>query len=275
MIDMQNPTVAAPEDIKSEVTGIVQWANELVIQTADDYAAAANTLKGWKSIRKRIADFFSPMKKQADALKKSILDAERTLDGPAAQAEATVKMKLAAWDDAERARLEAERRKAQAILDEQARKEREKAEAIAKAERTKAEEAERKAEELRKAAEAAAGKDRAKLLAQAAKQEAKAEVQIERAEVAGQTAAMVVAPTVAVAAPATPKVEGLVMRKTWKAEITDLTAFLEWVAANKRWELLTVNTTALNAYAKAMGANATAPGVKFYQATSVAASGGK
>ncbi len=273
MIDMQTPAV--PEDIKTEVTGIVQWANDLVIRTADDYAAAANTLKGWKGIRKRVADFFSPMKKQADALKRSILDAEKTIDGPAAEAEATVKRKLADWETAERARLEAERRKAQAILDEQARKEREKAEAIAKAERAKAEEAERKAEELRKAAEAAAGKEREKLLAQAAKQEAKAEVQLDRAQVAGQTAAMVVAPTVAVAAPTTPKVDGLVMRKTWKAEVTDLNAFLEWVAANKRWELLTVNTTALNAYAKAMGANATAPGVKFYQATSVAASGAK
>ena len=266
---MNEITVQTPADVEAELPAVVSWARSLAITTADDYAEAGERLAQIKGMAKRIAAFFSPMKKRADEAKKSILDAEKKLSVPLADAEKLTKDALQAWDDAQAAKAEAERCRLQAIADEQARKEREKAEQEAARQRAIEAEARAKAEAARLAAEQASAAERKRLLAEAAAADRKAAAAAVKVEAQQDQAAAVIAPVIHVAT-VTPTVEGMSRRATWKPEIIDRQALLEYICKNNRHDLIIINEKMIEAYAKSMKQGATMPGVRFFEERSIA-----
>lgn len=254
--------IAPPPEIEKEVSPVVDWAESLVILTPDDCAAAAARLKDIKGIGKRIADWFSPLKKSADAHKKSILDAERTLLEPLAQAERLAKNCLLSYQQAEEAKRREEQRRLQAIADEKAQRERQKAEQEAAKQRAIEAEARAKADQARREAEQADAAERKRLLAAADAAERKAEAANIKAEAKQETAASIISPLVQVTKPQAPA--GLSMRKIWKAEIVDLAALLAFVHEHKRDDLILPNEKVIEAYGRAMKEQASIPGVRFF-----------
>jgi len=119
-------------------------------------------------------------------------------------------------------------------------------------------EAIRQAEQRRLQAEAdeAARRERERLEKQAAKLKTEA-----RREAVLEQAAQVVAPVVQVAA-AAPKIEGVSVRKIWKARVVDV--------AKVPREFMVVNDRALDSYAKATKGAVQVAGVEFYQDESMA-----
>lgn len=80
----------------------------------------------------------------------------------------------------------------------------------------------------------------------------------------------IVAPIIEVQT-AVPKVEGISVRKTWKAELTDKAVFIKAAANDPNlMALLTVDMSALNKIASATKGGVTYPGVRFYEETSMA-----
>jgi hypothetical protein len=114
--------------------------------------------------------------------------------------------------------------------------------------------------------------------------EAELEREVEHMEAIGATVAeveavierpLVVAP--AVAAPA-PKPMGASVREKWQGQITDKRVFVEFLVANKRWELLGLldeNTSAVNAMARSVKSAGAIAGVKFWDAGAVASTPGR
>lgn len=105
------------------------------------------------------------------------------------------------------------------------------------------------------------------------------EREVEHAETMGATVTEVVAiidrPIIAqpVIAPAPPKAVGSVVKEKWQAEITDKRVLVEYIVANKRWELLgllTPDTVALNAIARSVKSAGAIDGLKIWDAGSVA-----
>lgn len=122
---------APPDDLQAEVPAVLQWAKDLAIATAQEYQEAADRLKGIKALSRRIADFFSPMKRAADQAKKALLDREREYAAPLAQAETLAKNAMLVYQRREQEKADAERRRLQAEADEKARRERERLEKLA------------------------------------------------------------------------------------------------------------------------------------------------
>ncbi len=92
------------------------------------------------------------------------------------------------------------------------------------------------------------------------------ELKEQRLEQAQNTVAPVIEVQTAV-----PKVEGISMRKTWKAELTDKTAFVKAAANDPNlMALLSVDMSALNKIATATKGGVTYPGVRFYEELSMA-----
>lgn len=127
------PAVIPPADLSEECPAVLAWANALVVATPDDMAAAAERLTAIKTMAKRVDEFFRPIKQSADAHKRAILDAEKKLAGPLAEAERKAKAAMVAYTDAVEERRQAEERRLQAEADARARREREALEAKAAA----------------------------------------------------------------------------------------------------------------------------------------------
>lgn len=118
-------------------------------------------------------------------------------------------------------------------------------------ERIKREEAERKAEEIRKQQEE-------QKLKEAMEAEAAGEQKLAD-EIMNEP---VIAPVV-IAEPAAPKVEGVNIRTTWKAEVTDKTALLRFVADNLHMaHIFDVNESVINGLARSHGAALNIPGLR-------------
>jgi len=104
------------------------------------------------------------------------------------------------------------------------------------------------------------------------------ERQIEDAESAGASpedieAMIDSAPTVVpvVSEPRPRKPEGISVRTTYKAEVTDMLALVRWVASNNRYiNLLSVNQSALNQLVRSLGPTAKIPGVRLVAQGTVA-----
>lgn len=119
-------------------------------------------------------------------------------------------------------------------------------------------EEERKRLELEAKAQEEARKEREKLEAKAAKLAAKGKT--EQAEAVAATAAAVVAPIIA---PTTPKVAGISMRTTYRAEVVSLMDLVKAVAAGTvPLNALQANQVFLNNQARAMRETLAYPGVK-------------
>ncbi len=122
---MTELVIKSPADVESELPAVTQWAQGLVVTSADDFEAAGERLKTIKGLSKRIVDFFKPMKQAADATKKAILDAEKKLSVPLENAELLAKRAMLGYQQAEQRKADEERRRLQAEADEAARRERE------------------------------------------------------------------------------------------------------------------------------------------------------
>lgn len=105
------------------------------------------------------------------------------------------------------------------------------------------------------------------------------EAQIEALEAAGAAPQEVEAvirqadmmPVTAPRVPAQPKPQGVAARKTYRAHVASLMDLIRWVAANPTHEnLLQPNMSALNALARAQGANLAIPGVRVVVEESIA-----
>jgi len=212
------------------------------------------------------------MKQRADETKKAILDAEKALANPLAEAERLTKAAMLTYTEEENRKAEAERRRLQAIADEAARVERQKIEQAAAKQRQIEAEARAKAELARRDAEQASAAERKKLLAEAEAAERKAAAAQAKQEAQAEQSAAIVAPVIQVATQS-PKIAGVNVRKVWKAEIVDLSKFLAHVFDTRRADLVLPNEKMLDATAKGLKQQASIPGVRFYEDSSMAASG--
>jgi hypothetical protein len=254
--------IQVPADIKEQVPTVVAWASDLTIANHIQYEAAAERLLSIKEYGKKVDAFFKPIKQAADATKKAILDAEKLLTGPLADAERQVKTKLVGFQNEEQRKREAEQRRLQAIADEKARVERQRQQQAAAEARKKADEERQKADEFRKKAEEASAEERRKLLAQANTAERRAGAAEAKEEAAKEEAAAIIAPTVAVSEPSA-KVSGISTAKIWKFRIVNP----DLIPRN----FLVPDEKAIGTVVKALGERANIAGIETYQEDSMRA----
>jgi len=268
---MNDLIVETSSELEAKVPAVVAMASALTVSTAEQYTGAADTLKEIKSARDAVNDFFDPMVKAAFQAHKVTVAKKKALSDPLDFAEGIVKRKLLDYRTEQERIAEEQRRKLQAEADERARRERAEKEAEAAKQRAIEAEASAKAEKARQDAEQASAAERKKLLAQAAAAEKKAEAANAKAETQTEAAQMVApAPVIHVASSA-PKVAGLQTRKTWKAKVTDMPAFIAY-AASAHIEWLSVNQQALDQYAKALRGAVKVPGCEFYEEANLSSS---
>jgi hypothetical protein len=252
------------EVIRAEVAPVVQQAQSMVVSNPTQYQGAADFLKAVKGAQKRVVDHFAGMKEAAHKAWKAVTTQEADTLKPLAEAEATLKRNMLAYQTEQEAIRQAEQRRLQAAADEAARKEREKAEAAARLQREKEQAALREAEEARKRAQAASNEaERARAAAEAEKALAAASRAAAAAQMREDTAAAVVAPVVMVAS-STPEVKGQSVRKTWKARVVNA------AAVPREW--MVVNQQALDAFAKSTKGAVPVAGVQMYEETTLASS---
>lgn len=274
MTDLEK--IDAPPELRQTVAACVKWSQENIIANSGDYQSTADHLQEIKAQLKAADAFFDGPIKTAHELHKTLVARKKIVTDPLRASESLDKGKMLWFAEDQKRRAEEERRRLQAIADERARKEREIAEqaaakqrAIEAEQRAKVEAARVAEEKARREAEAASATERKRLLAEAEASRKEAE-KAERAaaaaavkvEAAEDKAALVEAPVIAVAAPV-PKVSGITTRRTWKATVVDLPAFLEFVFNSRRADLVTVNQAVLDALAKGLREAASMPGVKF------------
>lgn len=235
--------LAAPDEAKRAL----QVALSYEIDSPEMLDAAAKELSGIVARKKAITEKRLDITRPLDAAKRAVMD---FFAGPLdllEQAEKALKGGMVTYERKERERIAAEQRAA---------------EQRAAQERAEAERQAREAEVAAREAHAA-GDEEAAFRAAAIAEEAR-----EQAELA-----LVAPPLPAVAAP---KAAGASFRGTWKGRVTDKTKLI--AAAAQRPELqglLAIDTTALNAMARAVKDSATVPGVEFFEERGVAARGGR
>lgn len=235
-------------DESKVTTLIVEQPDEALFKQSENWLAIAETFEITSSdialnagdSLKKIKFLAKELEQKRTAITKPINQALREINAlfkPAkdwlSQAERLMKTKLLSYQ-AEQERIAQE---AQRKIDEEARKERmrlEKAAALAAQAGM-----DDRAEELREEVEA----------------------QVEEAQTA---------PAVQSAAP---KIEGVVTRKTWKADVTDKSLFIQHVAS-KRPDLIAliqINQSALNAQARSLKGSLDLPGIRVYEEKNIAA----
>ena len=150
-------------------------------------------------------------------------------------------------------------REAQRKADEKARKQRERIEAKAAAARAE--------EEAARAAIAKAESDEARAAAAAL-----AEKQAKKAAKLEEKAEIVQAPVISTTAP---KLEGVHTRVTWKAEVTDKTAFIKFIVEQRPdlMGVIEIDQSKLNGYARLLKEEFDMPGVEAKAEKSIAARG--
>lgn len=268
----------------AEQTGtVLEFARQIEIDSAEVYGLAADELKSIKGQAKALdnkrREIVDPLNKAV----KSVNDLFRAPLETLKNSEAVIKHKMIGYDT-EQARIAAE---AQRQAEEEARRERERLQREAEAREAAARqaaaerEAVARAEAARAAAEAAKEQDAAK--AEQMRREAAERLQREQAEAAAQlqreqeqAAALAQQAQFVMAAPVpaeiATKAEGTSIREAWKAEVTDMAAFVAHVAAHPDLvRLLKVDQTALNQQARALKDALHYPGVRVYTEKSIAA----
>jgi phage-related minor tail protein len=218
--------------LQEEINQMAGRANELVVKSSDQSLQAQECLRAIKSRAKKVEDFFAEMKQTAYDAWKSVVAKEKSFLDPLSTAESIIKRKVVAFQQ------------------EIERKQREEA---ARIEAQRAQEERLRKEELQRQADAAAAKGKA-----------------EKAEALRAKAEEYVAPPVFVP-PVVAQASGTAFKKTWKAEVTDLPAFLKAVAEGRApLGVISINESALNAYAKGVKGTMAVPGLRFFEATSMA-----
>ncbi|TXH59044.1 MAG: hypothetical protein E6Q97_00700 [Desulfurellales bacterium] len=254
-------TVPSGESLIKASNEDYEIAECIVIETREDAQAAADELK---RLAGRLKSLEEQRRRLVDPLNAAKQAAQDLFNPPAERLQAAVallKRGLLAWEDQQRRLREAEQEAAR----QAAEKERVRIEAAAAAE-----EAARVAEAAALAAQAqqatAAG-DVEAAAALRAQAEAAEVAAIENSEAMRAAAAQVVAPIVA----APVKVSGAGGRANWKAEITNMQAFVEFVVQNPQYmALLKVDQQALNQQAKSLKQLLKWPGVRVFDDRTIA-----
>jgi hypothetical protein len=135
--------------MRQEATGVVDWAHSLAVASKSDADEAMVKLAEIKGIRNRWVAYWAPLKKAANEAWKGIVAKEKEGTDAVDAAERLVKAKVLAWQQAERAKAEAEQRRLQAEADAKARAEQERLLKLAEQRKTP-----EKQEEYRQAAAA-------------------------------------------------------------------------------------------------------------------------
>jgi len=91
----------------------LSWASALVVTTDDEDAEASDTLRGLKTLRKRVADVFDPPIKAAHESHKAAIAAKKKVDGPLDEAEKLAKRKIGVYRLERDKRIREEQRKAE------------------------------------------------------------------------------------------------------------------------------------------------------------------
>lgn len=265
--------VTIPPDLQADVPTVVAWARGLQITTAEALQDAGLRLVQIKQMAKRWTDMLTLAKRKADESKKALLDLEKTISVPLAEAERLAKTAIGRYQSEQEALRAAEQRRLQAEVDAAAARERQKSMFEAERQRQIEAEARAKAQRATQEAEAAAtAAERKRLLAQAATASRKAEAAVIKQEAAVEEAAAVVAPVVRVESVAA-KIPGVTTRTTWRAEVVDLAAFLAAVFEQHASEMVLPNLKYLDAIAKSLKEQARFSGVQFYVEETLAVGG--
>jgi len=227
-------TVEQKNILEQEVNPTVETATALVVRTAQDSLSAQEILKHIKATSKRVYEKFHAPVEAAHAAWKAAKDLENFFMKPFEEAEAIIKRKVITFQQ------------------EIERKQREEASRI-EAKRQQ-EERERKAELERQA------------------KEAEKKGKVEKAEALREKAEEYVAPPVFVPT-VQAKANGSSFKKTWKAAVTDLPMLLKSVAEGRvPMGIISINESALNAYAKGVKGTMAVPGLRFFEETNMAVS---
>lgn len=116
MITIERPS---PPAIVGELSPLVKGAMAFNVTDVETNAVALQRLKALRDGEKKIADYFEPARKAADAAKKEILAARDGLIGPIAAARSIYDAKASEYEAAERRKAEEEQRRLQAIARKQ------------------------------------------------------------------------------------------------------------------------------------------------------------
>jgi hypothetical protein len=249
-----------PDDTRTALEKFEDRAKILVVRNNDERALLFNEIKGAKTYKEKVLDFFRDIKKKADEAHKAIVKQEKSFTDKIDIFEAAAKRAILVFDKAEEDKRIAEQKRLQAIADEKARKEREKAEAEAAKQRQVEEEARKKAEEARRLAEAADAAERARLLKEAEAEERRAAAANAKALAKAEIAAAVTTPVIEIAK-TVEKQNGESIAKIWKAKVIDAKIVpREWLIVDER---------AVNAFARATKGAKQIPGIEIYSESSL------
>ena len=285
-------SVSVPVGLDSGPQALLVGARSYVIDCPEMYEAAADDLKSVKAKYKEIEAKRTEIVKPLNEAVKAVNNLFRAPLAYLEEAEGLLKQRLIGYDQeqerkrkAEQERLEAIARAEQARLRAEAEAaERAALEARREAERIEREAREKAAAEARAAAEAiaqakgaeakkaaqkAAEEAAARAAAEAAHRESEnarreAEAQ-EQAEIAREKALDAELMPAPIAMSEKPKVAGLSGREKYKAEVTDMAAFVKAIANRPDLlGLLKVDESALNKMAGALKSALSIPGVRVY-----------
>jgi len=96
-------------EIRQQTAIVQQQADSVQVVTAEDYRRAGEQVKSWKELRKKVTEFFSPMKKAADQAKAEILNREKAMLQPVEHAISTIASRMTAWSEEQRRQADLER----------------------------------------------------------------------------------------------------------------------------------------------------------------------
>jgi hypothetical protein len=262
VIEMLPPSAPADPvkvEIETKALGLVGQISALQVTNWEEHGQMVERLKGVKALRDEAEKHHRPLITKAHGLWKDLLGALQRVDSPLAAAEAEGKRRCVAFEAEDRRKREEEARRIRLEEEERARRAQEAAEAEAKRIRDLQEQA--LAEEREREIEVAEARG-------ASAEEIQAIIEQPIAAPAPVFVAPVVQPMYT-PPPPPPKAAGASTARPWKAAVDthgDLLLLIKHVAAHPEYSnLLTLNQTALNALAKAQGANLNLPGVRAYQ----------
>jgi hypothetical protein len=249
----------APESeqaLARQSTDLVSTAKALQIADVAAFERAGGFLQTLKDKQRQIEEFFAPDIERAHAAWKGLTTKRASYIDPIKEAITIVSSRYAAFAQEVKRKAEAERR------------ERELAAQRAEQERLRKEAEAREAEARRLAAEAEHATSRQEALAL----EEQASALTSEAESLKVEAAEVQAPVLA-AQPSVTTPKGTSVRANWTYEVTDKLALIKAVADGKvSHEAIEISSKYLNARAKADKDTIRVPGVRFFDAGSVAVS---
>ena len=219
------------ESLEKEVKtpDLIQYANALEIHTHNETIAAQETLKEIKRRQRIVKERLEPIRDNTYRAWKSVCDLLASFINPLEAIERIIKKKCSDFQDEIDREFQEEARRAEAKRLEEERKRREELERQAKA-----------AEEKGKTEKAEALREKAENVA--------------------------VAPVFT--PPPPPKAQGTIFKKVWKARVTNWSdLFLSIHQGKAPANLLTINQSALNAFAKGVKNTMPVPGIEFYEET--------